>query len=72
MYIHIPGFEGNKVNSTVSGQIDIKPTILHLLGIETEDMFHFGTDLNAPERDELVILRDGSFVTDDFLFTSGK
>ncbi|WP_083991278.1 LTA synthase family protein [Alkalihalobacillus pseudalcaliphilus] len=71
MYIHIPGFEGNKVNSTVSGQIDIKPTILHLLGIETEDMFHFGTDLNAPERDELVILRDGSFVTDDFLFTSG-
>ena len=54
MYIHIPGFEGNKVNSTVSGQIDIKPTILHLLGIETEDMFHFGTDLNNTRQPYLL------------------
>ncbi|WP_413381133.1 LTA synthase family protein [Alkalihalobacillus sp. 1P02AB] len=71
MFIHIPGYDGNKVMDTVSGQIDLKPTILHLLGIETKGMFHFGTDLTSPERDSFTILRDGSFISDHYVFTRG-
>ncbi|WP_347553145.1 LTA synthase family protein (plasmid) [Pseudalkalibacillus hwajinpoensis] len=70
MLIHMPG-EGRVDNidtSTVSGQIDLKPTILHLLGIETKGSIQFGEDLFSPERDELTILRDGRFITDDIVY----
>jgi lipoteichoic acid synthase len=68
LIIHIPGQEG-KVMETVSGQIDVRPTLLHLLGIKTKDTIHFGTDLFAKDRPELAIFRDGSFVTKDFVYT---
>ncbi len=68
LFIHIPGMEGKRMD-TVAGQIDLKPTILHLLGIDTNDMIHFGSDLFSEEKESFVVLRDGSFVTDDYLFT---
>jgi lipoteichoic acid synthase len=69
LFIHIPGEKG-KVMETVGGQIDLKPTLLHLLGIEAKDDVHFGTDLFSKDHDELTILRNGSFVTKDFIYTS--
>ncbi|GAE30069.1 LTA synthase family protein [Halalkalibacter hemicellulosilyticus] len=69
LIIHIPGMEGKRMD-TVSGQIDLKPTMLHLLGVETEDMIYLGTDLFSDERESFVVLRNGSFVTDDYLYTS--
>lgn len=69
MIVHIPGHDGHKRMDTVSGQIDMFPTILHLLGIETKGQIRFGTDLFAPERDSFVVLRNGSFVTENVLFT---
>ncbi|WLR49814.1 LTA synthase family protein [Bacillus tianshenii] len=67
MFIHIPGMDG-KVMDTVSGQIDMKPTLLHLLGVETKGDIQFGSDLFEKDRDELVVLRDGSFITDKYLY----
>ncbi|MEZ2717024.1 LTA synthase family protein [Niallia circulans] len=66
--IHIPGMEG-KTLSTVSGQVDIKPTLLHLLGIETKNDIQFGSDLFSDNNDPFVVLRDGSFITDDYVYT---
>src|SRR5699024_7776684 len=60
LIIHIPGEEG-KVYSTIGGQIDMRPTLLHLLGIEEKQKAIFGTNLFAKDRKELVIMRDGSF-----------
>ncbi|GAF64544.1 sulfatase [Bacillus sp. TS-2] len=71
MYIHIPGYDQNHVSEMIGGQIDIKPTLLHLLGVDTKDMYHFGSDLNSPERDSFVVLRDGSFISDDYIYTRG-
>ncbi|OEH92862.1 hypothetical protein BFG57_01755 [Bacillus solimangrovi] len=68
LLIHIPGMEG-KTMETVSGQIDLKPTILHLLGIEQENDIQFGADLFATNRDDFVVLRDGSFITDEYVYT---
>ncbi|WP_210365928.1 LTA synthase family protein [Bacillus sp. REN3] len=68
LIIHIPGQEGKTI-STVSGQIDLKPTILHLLGIDTKDHIDFGTDLFAKDRLDFTVLRDGSFITKDHVYT---
>jgi lipoteichoic acid synthase len=68
LIIHIPGEKGKTI-STVSGQIDIKPTILHLLGIDTKNDIDFGSDLFAKDRLDFAVLRDGSFITKDYVFT---
>lgn len=68
LIIHIPGHKGKTI-STVSGQIDLKPTILHLLGIDTKDNIQFGSDLFSQERLEFTVLRDGSFITRDYVYT---
>ncbi|QDP42119.1 LTA synthase family protein [Radiobacillus deserti] len=67
-FIHIPGEEG-KVMSELAGQIDVKPTLLHLLGIDTSNDIGFGTDLFADDRKEFITFRDGSFISDDYAYT---
>ncbi|OQM44949.1 hypothetical protein B6A27_12970 [Anoxybacillus sp. UARK-01] len=70
LIIHIPGVTDQhpKVISKVAGQIDVKPTLLHLLGIDTKNDIHFGQDLFAQDKLNLAILRDGSFVTKDYVY----
>ncbi len=70
LIIHIPGREG-KVISKVSGQIDLKPTILHLLGIETKGSIEFGSDLFVKDKMDFTVLRDGSFITKNYVYTKG-
>ena len=61
-FIRVPGMEGG-VRHTYGGQIDILPTILHLLGKESKDYIQFGTDLLSDEHDEVVPFRNGDFVS---------
>ncbi|MHC0035921.1 LTA synthase family protein [Pseudoneobacillus sp. C159] len=68
LIIHIPGKKGKTI-STVSGQIDVKPTILHLLGIDTKQDIEFGSDLFSKNKLEFTVLRDGSFITKDYVYT---
>jgi lipoteichoic acid synthase len=68
LLIHIPGQPGKEVH-TIAGQIDLKPTLLHLLGIQTTNDFDFGNDIFALNKPQLVVLRNGSFVTDQLVFT---
>ncbi|MGJ9385375.1 LTA synthase family protein [Salipaludibacillus sp. CF4.18] len=67
LIIHIPGAEGETI-STVSGQIDVRPTLFHLLGMEIENQTIFGNNLFSEDREELVILRNGDFITDEAMF----
>lgn len=66
--IHIPGHKGQVID-TVGGQIDIKPTLLNLLGIDAKDGIYFGNDLFSKERADFAVLRDGSFITKDYVYT---
>ncbi|MDL4841550.1 LTA synthase family protein [Aquibacillus rhizosphaerae] len=71
-FIHIPGVDG-KVISDIAGQIDVKPTLLHLLGIETTEDIMFGQDLFASEsKKDFVALRDGSFITDEYVYSKDQ
>ncbi|MGG3574765.1 LTA synthase family protein [Bacillus gobiensis] len=71
--VHIPGITDKdpKTIEKVGGQIDIRPTIMNLLGINTEDQIQFGNDLLSKEKQDLTVLRDGSFITKDRLYTDG-
>lgn len=70
LFIHIPGVEGERID-TVAGQVDVRPTVEHLLGIEREKSYYFGHDLFASNREPFVVLRDGSFVTEQGIYTEG-
>ncbi|WP_224773371.1 LTA synthase family protein [Metabacillus idriensis] len=74
MLIHIPGVtdQNPKVISDVSGQIDVKPTLLNMVGIDTKDHIHFGNDLFSKERKPFTVLRDGSFITEEAVYTEGS
>ncbi|MCF6408463.1 LTA synthase family protein [Pseudalkalibacillus salsuginis] len=69
MYIHIPGDGNGKVMDTVGGQVDLRPTIMHLLGKDTKNTIQFGSDLFSKERQDFAVLRDGSFITKDHVYT---
>ena len=67
LIIHIPGQQGETI-PTPGGAIDIRPTLLHLLGIKTENRYSFGHNLFTRDSDHPVIFRDGSFVSDDYIY----
>ncbi|OKL37366.1 LTA synthase family protein [Domibacillus mangrovi] len=62
LFIRVPSVEGG-VNHEYGGQIDLLPTLLHLLGIDTKDNVQFGTDLLSENHDSLVPFRNGDFVS---------
>ena len=60
----IPGSGGHGgIYSTYGGEIDVLPTLLHLLGISTKRYIQFGTDLFSSQHDQVVALRNQDFVT---------
>jgi len=68
LFIHVPGSGDGEVIEEASGQIDLRPTILHLLGIETSNDMQLGADLFSEEHEGFVIFRDGRFVTDELVY----
>ncbi|HAQ06081.1 MAG TPA: hypothetical protein DCR24_00515 [Bacillus bacterium] len=71
LIVHIPGHEGKTISS-VAGQIDLRPTLLNLAGIDSKKDIQFGTDIFSKNQDDFVALRDGSFITEDFVYTKGS
>jgi len=62
LFIHVPGMQGG-VNHAYGGQVDILPTLLHLLGIDSKEYVQFGTDLLSEQHDNLVPFRNGDYVS---------
>jgi lipoteichoic acid synthase len=71
LFIRVPGEEGG-VNHEYSGQVDLLPTLLHLLGIDTKNNVQFGTDLLSEQHDDLIPFRNGDFVSSKFTAVDGK
>lgn len=68
LFVHIPGYGEGHVDEEVGGQIDLRPTVLHMLGVETTKDMQFGGDLFSDEHKEFVVFRDGRFITDENVF----
>ncbi|MFZ0371262.1 MAG: LTA synthase family protein [Halobacillus sp.] len=69
--IHIPGYENGEVREEVVGQIDVKPTLLHLLGINNEEDLTFGDNMFSEKGKDFIAMRDGSFVSEKYIFADG-
>ena len=70
LYIHVPGIKGG-VNHEYGGQIDVLPTLLHLLGIDSKNFVQFGTDLLSKQHDDLIPFRNGDFVSSTITSNQG-
>ncbi|MET3684275.1 phosphoglycerol transferase MdoB-like AlkP superfamily enzyme [Alkalibacillus flavidus] len=71
MLIHVPGKEGETI-STLSGQIDFKPTLLNMLGVENNEDIMFGNGLFAEDRKDFIAFRDGRVVGKDYIYAAGN
>ncbi|AGC91261.1 polyglycerol-phosphate lipoteichoic acid synthase LtaS [Staphylococcus warneri] len=70
-WIKIPGKSGG-INKEYAGQMDVMPTILHLVGIDTKNYIMFGTDLFSKQHNDVVPFRNGDFITKDYKYVNGK
>ncbi|WP_413363728.1 LTA synthase family protein [Lysinibacillus sp. 3P01SB] len=71
LFIHVPGMQGGTDHS-YGGQVDLLPTVLHLLGIDSQKFVQFGSDLLSEERNEVVPFRNGDFVSPEIYSINEK
>ncbi|MCR2821568.1 LTA synthase family protein [Lederbergia panacisoli] len=71
LFIHVPGQQG-KVIHKYSGEVDVMPTVLHLLGVNTNDYLQIGNDILSSEYKELVPFRNGDFVSPEVTQVNGN
>lgn len=72
LFIHVPQVKSpGKPMDTYGGEVDVRPTLMHLLGIDTKDYVHFGSDLLSPQHRQVVPFRDGDFVTPSYTSVKG-
>ncbi|MGX1193581.1 LTA synthase family protein [Metabacillus sp. SLBN-84] len=71
LFIHAPGLKGGQQHQ-FGGTVDIRPTVLNLLGVDTKDYIQMGTDLMSKDHQQVVPFRNGDFVTPEFTSVDGK
>ena len=71
LLIHVPGIEGG-IQHQYGGQVDLLPTLLHLLGVDTKEYVQLGTDLLSEQHDQIVPFRNGDYVSPDVTSVNGK
>ncbi|RDY70994.1 LTA synthase family protein [Halobacillus trueperi] len=70
MLIYGKGIDAEK-NHTVGGQVDLRPTLTNLLGIQDDNPIQFGHDLLDKDRRQLMITRDGNFASEEYVGIQG-
>ncbi len=70
LIIYNDGLKGG-VNHTFGGEIDVLPTLLHLLGIDTKNYIQLGQDLLNPKHNQIVAFRNHNFVSPKYTFYDG-
>lgn len=71
LFIHVPGVKGG-IQKQIGGQVDVRPTVLHLLGIDTKDYMEFGSDLLSKDHRNWALFRNGDVVSDDVIQIKDK
>ena len=69
----IPGMDKGGIINTYGGEIDMLPTLEHLLGIESNKFLQVGQDMLSPDHDQIVAFRSANyFVTPEYTSYSGR
>lgn len=69
--VHVPGLKNGRVSHQYGSEIDVAPTIEHLLGISTERYIQFGQDLLSKQHSQVVAFRNKDWMTWDYASLSG-
>ncbi|MFD1466104.1 LTA synthase family protein [Lapidilactobacillus mulanensis] len=69
--LHMDGLKGG-IKKQYGGEIDVLPTLLHLLGVDTTKYAFFGQDLLSTKHEQLVAFRNNNFVTNQYTVLGGK
>ncbi|MCG1236149.1 polyglycerol-phosphate lipoteichoic acid synthase LtaS [Staphylococcus epidermidis] len=70
-WLKVPGESGG-VNKEYAGQMDVMPTLLHLVGIDSKNYLMFGSDMFSKQHNNVVPFRNGDFITEDYKYVNGK
>ena len=70
LMFHMPGLKGG-INHTYGGEIDVRPTLFNLLGINDKDFIQLGHSLLATNAPQIVAQRNGDFITPKYARVEG-
>jgi len=69
----IPGMDKGKIIDTYGGQIDMLPTLEHLLGIDSKNYLQVGQDMLSTQHQQIVAFRSSNnFVTPKYTSFNGR
>ncbi|GEP19063.1 LTA synthase family protein [Pediococcus argentinicus] len=71
LMIHIPGMKNGGIQKQYGGEIDVLPTMLHLMGISSKPYLQFGTDLLSKQHSQIVAFRNRDFITPKYSSLNG-
>lgn len=71
LMFHMPGLKDG-INHTYGGEIDVRPTLFNLLGINDQNMIQFGHSLLAKNAPQIVAQRNGDFITPKYSKVEGS
>jgi lipoteichoic acid synthase len=71
LFIHVPGVKGG-IQHQIGGEVDVRPTLLHLLGIDTKKYIEFGSDLLSPQHRNWALFRNGDYVSSQVTQINGR
>lgn len=71
LMFHMPGLKGG-INHTYGGEIDVRPTLFNLLGINDQNMIQFGHSILAKNAPQIVAQRNGDFITPKYSKVEGS
>lgn len=69
--IHAANLKG-KIDHDVAGEIDVLPTLLHLLGVNNKNYIQFGQDILSPQYKKWVVFRNGTIVSQKYVIVGNK
>ncbi|AEV95699.1 LTA synthase family protein [Pediococcus claussenii] len=71
LMIHIPGLKKGGIQHQYGGEIDVLPTLLHMVGVNTKSYLQFGSDLFSKQHSQVIAFRNQDFVTPDYASIGG-
>lgn len=71
LMFNMPGTKGGSIQHQYGGEVDVLPTLLHLLGVSSKRYIQFGTDLFSKNHDQVVAFRNQDWETPQYTSVSG-
>lgn len=69
--IHAANLKG-RIDHNVAGEIDVLPTLLHLLGVKNKNYIQFGQDILSPQYKKWIVFRNGTIVSQRYVIVGNK